>query len=65
MTYKSVYSFNVIDEVEEGTIVYCLDRQEKEVLTINDLHFGFALGVIQDAKNNDRYEFWKEIKEDA
>lgn len=66
MIYKTVYCFSVMDEVDKGVEVYCLDKREKEVLKINDLNFEYALSVIRDAKDDDeRYEFWKEINEDA
>ena len=66
MNYKTVYHFNVLDEVEKGEEVYCLDKQEKDVLHVNQLNFEYALRLIRDAKEDDnRYEFWKEIKEDA
>lgn len=65
MNYKKVYEFMVQEEVETGKDVYCLDKQEKEVLHVNVLGMEFALKLIHDAKDNDRYEFWKEIKEDA
>ena len=64
MNYKKVYDFNVLDEVEKGAEVYCLDRREKEVHKMNDLTFEYALSLIRDAKEDDnRYEFWKEEKD--
>lgn len=63
MEYKKVYEFMVSDEIEKGETVYCLDRLEKEVYAVNGLVFGYALRLLRDAKDNDRYEFWKEVKE--
>lgn len=64
MIYKTVYCFSVMDEVEKGEEVYCLDKREKEVSKMNDLTFEYALSLISDAKeDNDRYEFWKEIND--
>lgn len=66
MKFRTVYCFSVIDEVERGEEVYCLDKREKEVSKMNDLNLEYALRLINDAKeDNDRYEFWREEKEDA
>ena len=66
MKYRSMYHFEVIDEVKEGNMVYCLDRKNRIVLTINYLPLEDALLVIRDAKDDDeRFEFWKETKENA
>lgn len=62
MIYKTVYHFMVEYEIEKGEAVYCLDREDKMVLSVNDLSYENALGLIRDAKENDRYEFWVEIK---
>lgn len=63
MIYKNVYSFMVDDEVAKGEMIYCLDREEKEVFTVNSCTYEEALSLLRDAKDNERYEFWKEIKE--
>lgn len=65
MKYKMIYYFCVQDEVEKGEKVYCLDREDKLVLEINDMSYEDALGLICDAKDNDTYEFWKETQKDA
>lgn len=64
MKYKTIYSFMVTDEIEKGEKVYVLDREDKLVVPVNDLTFEFALGLLRDAKDNDRYDFWKDIQED-
>ena len=64
MKFKTVYQFSVIDEIEEGETVYCLDKKDRCVFTVNDLSCENALGLLRDAKDDDeRFEFWKEIKE--
>ena len=63
MKYKTIYHFMVSDEIEAGNKVYCLDREDKCVFEVNDLPFENALGLIRDAKDNDRYEFWREVEE--
>lgn len=63
MIYEKVYEFMVQEEVEKGKDVYCLDKQEKEVLHVNVLGLEFALKLICDAKDNNRFEFWSEEKD--
>ncbi len=62
MKYKTVYYFCVQDEVEKGAKVYCLDKEDKLVLDVNDMSYENALGLIREAEGNERYEFWVEIK---
>lgn len=64
MKYKVVYEFMVEDEIAKGVMVYCLDREEKDIFTVNSCIYEEALRLLRDAKDNDRYEFWKEIKND-
>ena len=65
MQYKTIYYFMVEDEIKKGEDVYCLDKQEKDVLHVNQLNYEYAIKLINDAKDNDRYEFWKETQKDA
>ena len=66
MTYKIIYSFYVIDEIEKGNTVYCLDRKEKAVLIINDICVETVVTLLRDARTDDeRYEFWKVENKDA
>lgn len=62
MNYKTIYHFMVEDEVAKGKTVYCLDREDKLVFSVNDLSYENALGLLRDAKEDDRYEFWVEVK---
>ena len=66
MTYKKVYHFNVLDEIENGKEVCCLDRKERDVFAVNNLAVKYVVRLINDAKeDNDRYEFWREELKDA
>ena len=66
MKYRSMYHFEVIDEVNDGNTVYCLDKQNREVYIMNGMPLDRALRVVSVAKNDDeRFEFWKETKENA
>jgi hypothetical protein len=61
MKYKTIYSFSVMDEIEKGNTVYCLDRGTKSVTIINDVCVEAALFLLRDAKEDttERFEFWK------
>ena len=61
MIYKTIYSFSVLDEIEKGNTVYCLDRKNKSVHIINDVCVETALSLLRDAKEDktERFEFWK------
>lgn len=65
MKYQKVYDFTIQDEIAKGEKVWCLDKKDKAVFCVNSATFEFALKLIGDAKDDDRYEFWKEINEDA
>ena len=62
--YKSIYSFNVIDEIKHGANVCMLDRKEMEVECVENMEVGdFASVLAISEKEKDRFEFWKVIKE--
>ena len=64
MIYKTIYHFMVDDEIKNLKMVYCLDKAVKEVFIINDMPYMSALGLLnQSKKDEDRFMFWKEIKE--
>ena len=66
MKYKSMYHFEVIDEVKDCNTVYCLDKQNREVYIMNGMPLDRALRVVSVAKDDDeRFEFWKETQENA
>ena len=66
MKYIKIYHWNVLDWIEEGERVYFLDKKEKETGCINELFVDYALRLLKAAKTDfDRFEFWKEEKENA
>lgn len=59
--YKEVHRFLVFDEIKKGKTVYCLDRQMKDVITINNVSVANALRIIKEAEEEpQRFEFWEE-----
>ena len=55
-----------MDEVKEGNKVYFLDKKAKFVECLNNAPLEVALAVTHKAKEDDnRFVFWKEIKEYA
>lgn len=66
MKYITVYHFSVMDEVKQGNTVFLLDKRAKRVEIFNDIAFETALNILAEARvNDDRFVFWKEIKENA
>ena len=66
MKYITVYHFSAMDEVKEGNTVFLLDKRAKRVERFNDVAFEDALNILTEARVSDeRFVFWKEIKENA
>lgn len=64
MKFKTVYRFLVSDEIKEGKTVYCLDKANRCVLTMNSLSFDDAIKILDEAEERHySYEFWKEVEE--
>lgn len=63
--YKKIYIFEVLDKITEGKEIYCCDKQNNNVICVNNLLIsGFVL-LLEDAKkDNTRFEFWT-VKEGA
>lgn len=57
--YEMVYDFEVFTKIREGKRVYALDRKEKNVLCVNDIHVETAIQYLNNKENN-RFEFWAE-----
>ncbi len=61
MKYVSVSPFWVIEEIEKGREIHCIDKESKEVFILNDLDVGSAVVTLKDAKaHSDKYDFWYE-----
>lgn len=53
----NIYSFEAIESIKQGKVVYCCDKIAAEVVKFNNLPVDEAINII----NNDyqeRYEFW-------
>lgn len=59
MKYKELYSWRVIETIQDGKQVYCTDREKKEVFLLNTASAGRVLRIINNDENK-RYEFWVE-----
>ncbi len=60
-TYETIYSFDVLGAIQEGKLVYLLDRYEQKVLCVNDITVDKFAEVMANCKiEKTRYEFWIE-----
>jgi hypothetical protein len=57
MEFKSIYRWNVIDEIAKGKKVYALDRLVLEVFLVNELSVEEAVAMTE-SKEEKRFEFW-------
>lgn len=65
MWYETVYAWRVFRLMEKGTKVYCLDREKRVVLTVNDMQVSDAFEIVKLAeKESDRFDFWIEKTEE-
>ena len=57
--FKEVYSWDVLDKVEEGKKVFMLDKGVALVMEINSMSVFVALKWLATAKeDHDRFYFW-------
>lgn len=70
--YHDVYVWNVLDEIKNGKIVCCTDRQKGDNLYCNGMVVAdlFELLAKADADKTKRFQFYfydevKEVKQDA
>lgn len=61
-TFENVYSWSVIDEIKNGRLVYCLDREEQKVFCVNDIPVENYVAILKYCREEDtnRYLFWYE-----
>lgn len=57
-TYKTVYSFDVLEKIKGGYKVWMNDRQEKEVSLVNTMDVEDFIAVLNDDAKSGRYDFW-------
>ena len=64
--YKSIYSFDVMENIKEGKAVFVLDREAKEC--VEAIYMSLAEWVdVLSCKNSNRFAFWveEEIEEEV
>lgn len=65
-TYEIIYPFELLDLIQEGKLVYLLDRYEQVVLCVNDITVDKLAEVLKNGKTDKkRYEFWIEEVEET
>jgi hypothetical protein len=63
MKFKEIYSFNALDEIKAGELVYVVDRREKEVIFVNAMTVSNLCRLLESTEKG-RYVFWKEEEEE-
>lgn len=56
-TYKTIYSFNVLDAIKEGKQVRVLDKEKDTVLNASEMRGSYLVEAIYEDSN--RFEFWE------
>ena len=56
-TFKKIYSYEVIKEVEQGKQVRILDRETEKIYRADELYAVDFLEAIN-SKEENRYDFW-------
>ena len=56
-TYKSIYSFDVIENIGQGKQVRILDREREKVYEPEELNVVQLVNFIN-SKEKNQYEFW-------
>lgn len=59
-TYKTIFTFEVFEKINDGEQVYVLDRQNKSVALLNDMDAQSAVKIVNEKSKEGRYEFWYE-----
>ena len=64
MRYKSIYPWDVIEQIKDGKKINVLDRKTQSVYLVNELNVEIALKMTE-SKESGRFEFWYTEKEDT
>lgn len=63
MKYQTIYSFEVLTEIESGQRVYMLDRKYAVTANVSNLTVEELVEIIkQEKEESTRFEFWTEIE---
>ena len=59
--YVTIYPFQVIGEIKEGKSIYCIDREQRDVLPISVMSVNTLFTILKDSEkteNYGKYEFY-------
>ena len=59
-TYKTIYSFNALDEIRAGKTVYVSDKGTKSIECVNNLEVSDFAEILNAENVSTRFEFWIE-----
>lgn len=59
-TYKSIYSFNVFDEIKKYKKVYVSDKENKTIRCVNGLSVEDFADMLNTEDVSTRFDFWVE-----
>ena len=63
--YKEVYKWRLVEELERGKQIYCLDRKRKQCYLVNDMFVKGLIMILEQASTDpDRFYFWEEAEEE-
>lgn len=64
--YESIYNFSVISEIGKGNTVYVIDKafhnSIQAIRKVNDLSVDVLFAIINNPKQDNRFEFYKIIE---
>ena len=64
MRYKSIYPWDVIEQIKDGHKVHVLDKKTQSVYLVNELNVEIALKMTE-SKESGRFEFWYVEKDEV
>lgn len=61
--YKDIYEFRVLDEIKAGAKVYCIDKYNREITSVEGLHLDEFFYLLDKAEQEaGRFEFYKIVE---
>ena len=61
--YKTIFEFNVMDEIARGEEVYMIDRREGVIDYVSNMSFGDVANAIKGDNSDNRFEFYKVVED--
>lgn len=66
--YKTVYNFNVLEELKKGEEVYIIDKSKRysteSITKASEMKAKFLIDIIESENKDERYEFYKVVETD-